>query len=94
MSTANFGFEMQYQGQAQTSAGLTASVIPIAMDRNGYVVLGYTAITAVATLTALTTPKFAHRAVVFCVSSDAANSVAQMFNTGTTAAPVFTGLVS
>ena len=94
MSVANHSFEQQNQAWAATSAGLSASVIPIAKDFEGQIVLGYTTITAVATLTALTTPKFAHGCQVYCISSNAATTVRIMFNSGTPAAPTFTGLIS
>jgi len=93
MSVANFGFQAENQFPSARAVS-TATVNTLAMNNEGQTVVCYTNVTAVAVLTALSTPTFSPGCLVICVNSNAANSVRLLYNGGTAAAPSFTGYIS
>lgn len=93
---ANMGnIAYQLKTQYPTSPANTTQVWPIIETSEG-IVLGYTKITASATLTALAAKgvKFAPGCCVICVHSDVVATVAMVWNTGMSTAPDFSVFAS
>ena len=95
MTMGNLGYQLQHQFPAD--AIITSGVYPILETRNG-IVYGVTALTAVASLSALCETRgvrFAPNCLILVVNSvAAANSVRMVINTGVATAPTFTAVLT
>lgn len=93
MTRGNIAEEMggMVPGPAATSA------LKIMYESEDGIIQGYTSLTAFSTLTAAADAgvyRFAPRCMIMCINSDAANSIALVWNTGLATAPAFTGLIT
>jgi hypothetical protein len=94
MSVANVMFKVNNQPGGVSKAFSSLYVQPLAVNSVNGIVFGISNITAVATLTAITTQSFSSGCVIMCVSPAASITVRFLTNTGTLAAPSFTAIVS